>query len=305
MIDHPMTRREAVRAIALGTPATLGAFSSLPGGGLLAAPPWPDLAVVHGADVRAATLAAMAALGGMTRFVSRGDVVFVKPNIGFPRVPAQAATTHPAVVAAVVEACFASGAAIVKVGDHTLDDPERCYRRSGIQAAAEAVGARVEIVDGSKFRRMAVKGEAVSEWEVYVDVVEADTLINVPVAKHHSLSRMSGAMKNWFGAIGGERAALHARIDAAVVDLTSFFRAKLTVLDATRVLVRNGPEGGSPDDALPLDIVAAGTDQVAIDAFAATLLSLSPVRIPFIRMAAARGLGRLDLDRLRVDRREL
>lgn len=303
MPDPRVSRRDALTTIVLAAPATLGAVSSLVAGTLPPAP--PDLAIVHGGDIKAATKEAVALLGGMTRFVSRGDVVFVKPNIGFPRTPAQGANTHPDVVAAIVEACLAAGAKLVKVGDHTLDVPDRCYRRSGIQAAAEAAGARVEIVGPSKFRRMAVKGQFVGEWEVYADVVEADTLINVPVAKHHSLSRMTGAMKNWFGAIGGERGLLHARIDVAIVDLAAFFHAKLTVLDATRVIVRNGPEGGSLADVRPLGLVAASTDQVAIDAYVATLLSLSPADVPFVRTAAARGLGRLDLSRLRVVKREL
>jgi uncharacterized protein (DUF362 family) len=306
MTDHRMSRREALEAIALAAPATLGALSSLAGEGApRAAQALPDLAIIHGADIKAATKAVLASLGGMSRFVSRGDVVFVKPNIGWPRTPAQGADTHPDVVAAIVEACLAAGAKIVKVGDHTLDVPDRCYRRSGIQAAAEAAGARVEILDPSKFRRMAVKGQVVGEWEVYPDIVEADTLINVPVAKHHSLSRMTGAMKNWFGAIGGQRGSLHGRIDVVVADLTAFFRASLTVLDATRVLVRNGPEGGSLADVQALGLVAASTDQVAIDAYVATLLSLSPADVPLVRTAAARGLGRLDLNRLRVTKREL
>lgn len=306
MDDRRMSRREALTTIALAAPATLGAVSSLVADALPpAAQAPPDLAIVHGGDIKAATRAAVASLGGMSRFVSRGDVVFVKPNMGFPRTPPQGANTHPDVVAAIVEACFAAGAKLVKVGDHTLDVPDRCYRRSGIQAAAEAAGARVQIVDPSAFRRMDVKGQFIGEWEVYPEIVEADTVISVPVAKHHSLTRITGAMKGWFGAIGGQRGSLHSRIDVAVADLTAFFRAKLTVLDATRVLVRNGPEGGSLADVQPLGLVAAGTDQVAIDAYVATLLSLSPADVPIVRTAAARGLGRLDLNRLRVIKREL
>ncbi len=303
---HGHSRRQALTTMALAAPAALGAVSSLLVGaaeaGQAAA---PDLAVMHGADIKAATRQAVAALGGMTRFVSRGDVVFVKPNIGFPRAPAQGANTHPDVVAAVVEMCVEAGAKLVKIGDRTLDLHERCYRRSGIQAAAEQAGARVDMPDGSRFRRMNLRGEFVGEWEVWTDAVEADTLINVPVAKHHSLSRMTAGMKSWFGMLGGERERLHARIDVTIADLAQFFRPELTVLDASRVLIRNGPQGGSLADVRQMDLVAASVDPVAIEAFTATLLGLAPNDVGFIRAAQSRGLGRLDLDRMRVVRRDL
>lgn len=299
------SRREALKTLALAAPVTFGAVPP----GLAAAAGSPeqevDLALVHGADIRAATRTAVAVLGGVRRFVSRGDVVFVKPSIGFPRTPAQGANTHPEVVAAIVELCLEAGAKLVKVGDHTLDRADRCYQRSGIQAAAERAGARVDFVGAEKFRRMNLKGQLVGEWEVYADLVEADTLINVPVAKQHSLSRMTGAMKNWFGGIGGARDRLHAQIDTAIADLAQFFRPTLTVLDASRMIIRNGPQGGSLADVRQTDIVAASTDQVAIDALTASLLQLVPKDVGFIKMAHARGLGTMDLDRLHVVRREL
>lgn len=304
-MNHFQSRREALKTLALAAPVAFGAVP--PGlasaGG--ASEPKVDLTLVHGTDIRAATRTAIAVLGGIRSFVSRGNVVFVKPSIGFPRTPAQGANTHPDVVAAIVELCLDAGAKLVRVGDHTLDRADRCYQRSGIQAAAERAGARVDFVGAEKFRRMDLKGELVKEWEVYVDLVEADTLINVPVAKHHSLSRMTGAMKNWFGGIGGARDRLHAQIDIAIADLAQFFRPALTILDASRLMIRNGPQGGSLADVRQTDIVAASTDQVAIDAVTASLLQLVPRDVGFITTAHDRGLGTMDLDRLVVARREL
>lgn len=302
-MDHRCrTRREVLRTLAAAAPATLWATASLTGAQTDPAP--PDLAVVHGADLRAATRRAVEALGGMKRFVPRGAVVFVKPNIGFPRAPQQGANTHPDIVSELIELCFEAGANLVKVGDHSLDVPERCYRRSGIQAAAGQAGARVDLPDDSRFRRMHFKGEVVREWEAWAEAVEADTLINVPVAKHHSLTRMTAGMKNWFGMIGGERASLHERINSAIVDLAQFFRPELTVLDASRIIVRNGPQGGSLADVQQTEIVAASADPVAIDAFAATLVGIAPASVGYITTASARGLGRMDLDRLRVVKQE-
>jgi len=299
------SRREALRTLAFAAPGAFAAGSSLLATGLGQSSPPPDLAVIHGADAGAATRQAVAALGGMRRFVSRGDVVFVKPNIGWARVPAQAANTHPEVVRAVVELCYEAGAKLVKVADHTLDLAERCYRRSGIQAAAERAGASVELAEPSRFRVMPLRGEAIAEWEVYAGAIEADRLINVPIVKHHSLCRLTAGMKNWFGLLGGQRDRLHDRIHAAIVDLAQFFGPDLIVLDATRILVRNGPQGGSLSDVRLADTVAAGTDQVAIDALAADLLDMPPGEVEYVRTADVRGLGSMRLDRLRVLRRDL
>lgn len=281
-----------------GVPAVLSAFGP-------AVDARPDLAAVHGTDTRAITRAAVAAIGGMRQFVSRGASVFVKPNIGWARGPAQGANTHPDVVAAVIEQCFEAGARVVTVADHTLDLAERCYRRSGIPAAARQAGARVVLIDPAKFRRLRLKGEFVREWEVYTEALDADTLINLPVAKHHSLCRLTGAMKNWFGAIGGRRADLHDRIHTAIVDLAQFFRPQLTLLDATRVMLRNGPQGGSLADVQETHLVAASRDQVAIDAFAAGLIGFAPGDIAYIREAHERRLGRMDLEALRIVRRSI
>lgn len=286
-------------AAAVGNPA--GALTAL--AAAAAAP--ADVAVVQAADPKAATRAAIVSLGGMSRFVSRGAVVFVKPNIGWARGPAQGANTHPDVVAAVVEQCLQAGAKVVKVADRTIDDPDRCYRRSGIQAAAEAAGARVEHVAEARFRRMDLKGRFLGRWDVYLDALEADVLINVPVVKHHSLCRMTVGMKNWLGLLGGRRADLHDRIDDVMVDCAAFFRPKLTIVDATRVMLRNGPQGGSLTDVKQADTVAASVDPVAADAIGAELLGIAPATLPHLRAAHERGLGSPSLAALRVARKRL
>lgn len=290
-----LSRRELLKSLAL-------AVAGFP---TAAAGSRPDLAIIHGSDIRAATEAAVAAIGGMARFVSRGDVVFIKPNIGWARTPAQGANTHPEVVAALVELCHEAGARAVKVADHTLDVARRCYRRSGILAAAQKAGAQVEIVDPAKFKLMPFGGEVIKEWYVYTEALEADKLINVPVAKHHSLCRFTMAMKNWFGMLGGERNRLHEQIHTSIADVAQFFSPHLTVLDATRLLIRNGPQGGSLADVRKTDVVAASTDQVAIDAFGAGLFGLSGNQVPYIEMAHRRGLGNMNLNELRVSEKTL
>lgn len=263
----------------------------------------PLLVVVEGDSPSAITREAIAALGGMKRFVARGDKVMIKPNIGWDRTPELAACTNPEVVRTLVELCFEVGAKEVTVMDNTTNQAQRCYARSGIAEAAKAAGAKVPFVNPFRLKKMALGGEWLKEWEVYTDFVEADKLINVPIAKHHSLSRLTMGMKNWLGAIGGSRNQLHQRLDEAMVDLAAFFKPELTVLDAFRILVRNGPQGGRVSDTRLQKTVAASADPVAVDTFGATLFDLRPGDLPYLEMARQRGLGQTDLDKIRLEKR--
>ncbi len=263
----------------------------------------PDLAQVQGEDPAAATREAVAALGGMKAFVSRGDKVIVKPNIGWDRVPEMAACTNPQVVRALVEMSFDAGAKDVIVMDNTTNQAKRCYVRSGIQDAADQAGAKVLFVDEHRLKKVPLKGEWLKEWEVFQDFLEADKLINVPIAKVHSLCRLTLSMKNWLGAIGGARNQLHQKLDQGIVDLQAFFKPSLTVLDAYRILVRNGPQGGRPSDTQLTKTVLAGVDAVAVDALGASFFDVKPQELLYLRLAQERGLGTFELEKLRIEKR--
>jgi uncharacterized protein (DUF362 family) len=240
------------------------------------------------------------ALGGMRRFISRGDVVVVKPNIGWDRMPIQAANTNPEVVAAVVRMAFEAGAKKVIVADGSCNDPNRCFQRSGIWRAAYSVGAEVVLPEEHHFRNMRLAGDVLDEWPIFTTLVEADKVISVPVAKHHNLAKFTGAMKNWYGVLGGRRNRLHQRIDASIVDLAGFMRPTLVVMDAWRVLMRNGPQGGNIDDARDIRTIIASIDQVAVDSFACTLIGQQRDNIPYLAMGEKRGLGTSLYETLRV-----
>jgi len=233
-------------------------------------------------------------LGGMSRFVSKGNVVWVKPNIAWDRKPEQASNTNPDVVATIVKMCFESGAKQVFVGDNPCNAQERSYPNSGIRAAAEKAGARVVYLDKRKFKKMALKGKGLKEWDMYTGMIEADTLINVPVAKHHSLAKATLGMKNLMGACGGQRSRFHQDLSNVLADLAAFIKPKLVVIDAIRVLPVNGPRGGNLEDVKRKDTLVAGVDQVAVDTFGATLLGMDPKTIGHIVEAQARGLGTMD-----------
>jgi len=294
-----LKRRDFLKITAL-----TGIGFSLPGGlvrtaeGL--APAKPDLAVSTGTSPANITRAAIDALGGMGKFISRGDIVVVKPNMAWDRTPEQAGNTNPEVVATIVQLCFDAGAKKVKVFDRPVNDPRRCYVQSGIAEAARAVGATVDFVDDRKFREMNIKGNTLKSWPLYSEIFEADKVINVPVAKHHSLAKLTMSMKNWMGIMGGARNRIHQRLDESLVDIAMTVKPTLTVLDAVRIVIANGPQGGSLSDVRRMDTVIAGMDQVAVDSFGATLFGMKGDDLGYVKLGAASGLGVSDLSRLMI-----
>ena len=293
------TRRDFLRAASIASIA-LSAKPMFKIGDLFAEAPLPNLAVVEGLSPFAITEKAIALLGGMNKFVSKGDVVVIKPNIGWDRKPEQAACTNPEVVGALVKMALNAGAKKVRVLDNTCNDSRRCYVTSGIEEAAKKYGAEVSHVEDFRLREMTIGGTAIKKWEVYKDFVECDKIINVPILKNHGLSGITMGFKNWLGAVGGHRGALHQNIHETVVDLGKFFKPRLTVLDAYRILLRNGPQGGSLDDVMLKKTVVAGIDPVAVDSYGALLFGKKPGDCQFIKNAFDQGLGQMNLEKLNI-----
>jgi uncharacterized protein (DUF362 family) len=260
-----------------------------------------ELAVVHGQDPALMTRAALEHFGGMKSFVAKGDVVLVKPNIGWDRMPAQAANTNPDVIRALVRECLAAGAAKVIVTDITCNEAGRCFQRSGIEQAAKEAGAEVERPSEGRYKEVNLGGKMLGKQLVYQPFLEADKLINVPIAKHHSLSGATLGMKNLYGILGGNRSRLHQDIHNSLADLLNFLRPTLTIVDAIRVLRRNGPQGGNTADVETHNMMIASTDPVAADAYAADkIFALRPEQRAFLALAADFGLGSPDYASLPV-----
>jgi len=262
-----------------------------------------DLAVARGTDPRAITRAAVAAIGGIERFVKAGYDVVLKPNICVDyRSYEYGATTNPEVVAALVELCLGAGAKRVRVMDLPFGGgPERAYVTSGIGEAVAAAGGEMEVMNRAKFRETEIpEGRDIKRWEVYQEVLSTDVLINVPVAKHHSLGRLSLGGKNLLGVIL-KPSQIHSNLGQRVADVASLVRPTLTVVDAVRTLMMHGPTGGNLDDVRMRNTVIASQDLVAADAYAATLFDLTGADIPYVKAAAEMGLGTLDLEAIRVE----
>jgi len=264
---------------------------------------YPHLVVARGGQPEDMVQRALAALGGMEQFVHKGDDVIVKPNIcvGYHSYE-YAATTNPWVVAELVRLCLAAGARRVRVMDQPFaSGPEQAYAISKIQKEVQAAGGQMEIMSAFKFASTDLpRGVDLKRWELYTDALQADVLIDVPIAKHHNLARLTLGMKNLMGLIRN-RPAMHSNLGQRLADLASVFQPTLTVVDAVRILTANGPTGGNLADVRQLDMVIVSPDIVAADSYAATLFGLKPDDLAFVRAAAAMGLGRSDLQNLKVE----
>jgi len=261
------------------------------------------LSVARGTDPEAITKAAIAALGGMERFVKAGDDVIVKPNICVTyHGPEYAATTNPTVVATLVRLCLGAGARRVRVMDSPFGGTaDSAYAVSGIGEAVKAAGGRMEVMSPVKYVNTDFPdARTFSSWEVYQDVLDADVLINVPIAKTHGLARLTLGGKNLMGLILSP-GAMHRALGQRIADLMTLVRPTLTVVDAVRILTANGPTGGNLGDVKRTDTVVASHDTVAADAWAATLFGMSGADITSIQAAVERGLGLLDLDAIKVE----
>jgi len=260
------------------------------------------LAVARGDDAVRTTTAALAALGGMTRFVRRGDDVVVKPNIcSGANPPEYAATTDPDVVGTLVALCLEAGAERVRVMDSPFGSPaDEAYRVSGIADATERAGGEMVYMTPARFQRFKIPdGRDITEWDIYRDVLSCDVLIDAPIAKDHGLSRLTLGGKNLLGVVL-DPGQLHSNIGQRTADLVSVCRPTLTVVDAMRILVANGPTGGDLGDVERRDTVIASPDIVAADSYAATLFGLQGGDIPYVRAAYEMGLGEMDLERVDV-----
>jgi uncharacterized protein (DUF362 family) len=298
--EMQMKRRELLRRLGLGVAAVgLGQVAL----GQKAGRQQQPVVVVAEKDKPAELVRkAIKALGGMGRFVKKGNRVLIKPNIAFARPPEGAANTNPEVVAELVQLCFEAGAKEVIVLDYTLDPARITYEMSGIAKAAEAKGARVVYVSPPDFVPVEVpKGKILSAYDVRVlkQVLDADVFINVPIAKTHGSARLTLGMKNLMGIIQ-DRGAWHRSGDLhqCIADFVTAVKPHLTVIDAIRILASGGPKG--PGRVEQKDTIIASTDIVAADAYATTLFGLTPNDVPHIIKAAELGVGVADLKRVKI-----
>lgn len=266
-------------------------------------PTLADISVARGGEPEGLVRRAVDAIGGMTRFVPHGANVVIKPNICVDyRTYEYAATTNPWLVGALVKMAFEAGAKSV----HVLDFPfggtySQAYKFSGIQEQVEANGGEMIPIKAVRYVDVTIP-DAVSlkQTQVYDEILNAEVLINVPIAKQHGSAGLTLAMKNLMGAIY-DRPVIHWDFGNNLTDLNFRLRSTLVVVDAVRILTYGGPQGGDLNAVQKLDTVLAGTDVVAADAWAArNLFGWNPSDLVSVRVGAQRGLGRADLENLNI-----
>ncbi len=225
----------------------------------------------------------------------------VKPNIGWDRAPQYAANSNPDLVAEIIKACYSAGAKTVKVFDNTCNNPRRCYKNSQIEEKATAADAEVSQIRNEKFVNTTIKnGKILKEWSLYKDYLEADKVINVPIAKHHSMSRVTLGLKNLMGVMGDNRGSLHSDFDIKLNDIDSNILPTLTIMDAYRILTANGPVGGNLAHVKLTKTLIMSPCVVTADYLALDLFGLTLTEVGHVKEAVNRGMNKYDLKKLNV-----
>jgi uncharacterized protein (DUF362 family) len=297
-----ISRRQFIITTAAGVAVGLAGYPSF-----LRAAEEVDLAVISG-EPAAATRKALEVLGGIARFVKKGQRVVIKPNMSFAKTPDFAASTHPLVVVAVAQACIEAGAREVLVLDHTLQRAELCLERTGIRDACKQHVPGVHVLalqDRKFFREIRIpQGKVLDRVEVLTDILDNAVLINIPVAKSHSATGVSLGLKGLMGLIW-DRESFHSRfnINEGIADLATVIKPQLTILDATRAMASGGP--GGPGDVKKPNLIIAGVDPVAVDSYGVGIVpwygrNFKGRQVEHLLEAHQRGLGKIDVEKLRI-----
>jgi len=322
-VDYRLTRRTFLHATAIGAAGALSGCGGGDAGGDPAAyraRPHPQaeawrnrIGLATGDDPARNVQAAIENLcgpDGVRTFVRKGDIVVVKPNIGWAQVPEMGATVDPAVVATAVRLCLEAGAGTVKVFDNSVGTDAKCYQFSGIEAAARQAGAEVFLCKRHRFRTVAFddpRCKRLKRWPIYEDVLSADVLVNIAIAKTHNLSHVTLCMKNLMGTQGGDRGKMHQEIHQNLADLNVTITPTFNILDATRVMIEGGPSGGRKDQVVRADTIVCGTSATTIDCWAADPANLpwpkghhDLAAVEMIARGAEAGLGTADPAKIAV-----
>ena len=263
----------------------------------------PDLVALKGASPEVMFDRGIAALGGIGRFVGPGHTVAIKPNISWNTPLENAANTSPELVARVIRHCIDAGARRVLVLDHSMEYWEGALESSGIGAAIKSAGGIYAPAEDQKYyQKVDLNGAVLKATQVHEALLECDTLISVPVLKHHGGAGVSIALKNLMGCVWNRREYHSQGLQACIADFLNVRKPDLNVVDAYRVIARHGPRGGSPDDVVEMKSMILSPDPVAADAAAARLLGRDPADVGHIRLAAEAGFGQIDLTKLKIER---
>ena len=290
--------------ILAGSGVSLNGFSRLMGNPASTPGDTVDLVAVKGSDPITMFDRGIEPLGGISAFVKPGQTVVVKPNIGWDTTPERAANTNPELIGHIVAKCYEAGAKSVSVFDNTCDEWKNCYTNSGIEQ--EVINNGGILVPGnseSYYRDVNIPlGKSLKTAKVHELILDSDVFINVPVLKSHGSAKLTIAMKNLMGVVWDRRFWHRNDLHQCIADYATFRNPDLNIIDAYRVMKRNGPRGVSVEDVIRLDSLLISKDIVAVDAAAALLFGMEPNDIPYIAIANEMGIGNMDLSKLNIER---
>ncbi len=289
-----IVRRDFLKVAAVATAA-----GTLLPGQALAGKEKSTIYVVHGTDVKKMVAAGMKKMGGFKAFVKKDKKATIKANASWESRPEQGGNTDPYLVGECVAACVAAGASEVVVPENIVKESGKSFAVSGIEAAVKKGGGRLYVPEDAHFRKVSLPGgKTLKDCEVVVDVLDTGCLINLPVAKNHSGSVLTLSMKNWMGSVKDRRAWHRGKLDQCIADFSTFIKPNLIIIDATRIMLTNGPRG--PGQMAKPNKLIFGVDPVAVDAYAATLFKKEPFQVPHIRIAHEMGIGCGDLGKVKI-----
>lgn len=308
-----MKRRDFINKSAAAAAFT-GAALTVPFNSLWATPlsPFPsspllpfDLVAVKGGEPEVMFDQAIEALGGMQNFVKKGQKVVIKPNIGWDVSPERAGNTNPKLVKRVIEHCLQAGAKEVYVFDNTCDKWDKCYANSGIEQAVKEAGGKMAPGNTENYYQTVEipGGVKLKTTKVHELILNSDVFINMPVLKSHSSARLTIAMKNLMGVVW-DRGYWHRNdLNQCIADYATYVKKPtLNIVDAYRVMMKNGPRGVSEADVSLMKSLIVSPDMVAADAAATKLFGITPDDVPYIGIAESMGVGSAALDKLNVKR---
>jgi len=308
-----MNRHDFLKTVALAgfttTLSVLDPIALLAQEGATAAGKKVDMVALLGGEPAAMFDKGIAALGGIEKFVKKGDKVTIKPNIGWDKTPEMAANTNPELIVAIINACKDAGAKEIVVFDNTCDNWRKCYETSGIEAAAKKVGAIVMPANEEKYYREVKlpQGKALRSAKIHQAILDCDCWINAPVLKNHGGAKMTVAMKNLMGIVWDRRAFHQKGLDQSIADIGTIDKpACLNIVDAYRIMKTNGPRGTNANDVAQPKALFMSSDPVAVDYAAIKFFDQfqkMPVdSVQYLAMGAELGLGTNDLSKVNTQR---
>lgn len=266
------------------------------------------MSIVKGANRRGTLRKALDLLGGIEKFITKGDRVLIKVNAAFATPAKLGATTHPDTLGELIKLCYdRGGAREVIVADNPINDAQSCFKLTGIGKAASEAGATVMLPKEVYFEPTTVIGaELIRNWPVFFEPFKTvNKVIGLTPIKDHHRSGASMTMKNWYGLMGGRRNIFHQDIHTIISELAMMVKPTLVILDGTVSMISNGPTGGSLLDLKETNTMIAGTDQLAVDTFGATLLGLDKTKLGYLGKAEKAGVGTTNYESLKPLRGEV